>query len=125
MCRFIGFLASGSPSFKKKVSVNLSLSSQPDIKGSGETAITSLMQHHCIIVDDFADLDFLSQQPPALALSNLSTLGLPDLPHSLSQPSSSFEDSAFSSTVGSPTPSYIKTTPITTAYELTLEELGR
>ena len=90
--------------------------------------ITLLLHHQhyiIVIVDDFADLDFLSQQPPTLG--NFNTLGLPDLPQSLSQPSTSLslEDSAFSGTMGSPPPSYIKTTPITTAYDLTLEELGR
>jgi len=69
-------------------------------------------------VIDANDYDFLSQQPPPMG----SALGLPTVHHSLSQP---VDDSVFSSTIGSPPPSYISTTPITGSYDLTLEELGR
>lgn len=65
------------------------------------------------------DFDFLSQQPPPMG----STLGLASSNQSLSQPP--MEDSVFSATIGSPPPSYIRTTPITASYDLTLEELGR
>ena len=66
-----------------------------------------------------ADYDFLSQQPPTMG----STLGLPSSVQSLSQPP--MDDAVFTSTITSPPPNYIRTTPITASYDLTLEELGR
>ena len=68
---------------------------------------------------DTPDFEYLSQQPPLMG----NMLGLPGVNQSLSQPA--MEDTVFSSTIGSPPPSYISTTPITGSYDLTLEELGR